>query len=269
MSGAGVLLPDGRLTAVVVAAESGHQQRRLYVVPLAPALATAPDLAAALATVTGAAVVVEAQSAPAYQRLLYRDSLRADGTPLQLGEINDLGVFGVKPVDLAGEPVYLNYVPRDDDGRLGAALSEAIAARQALLLVGDSGSGKTRSAAQPDAARRWWEQAAAAGDAHAMNNLGLLLKDRDPDTARRWYEQAAAGGQTDAMNTLGVLLVSEGDPDAARCWWEQAAEHGHAVAMYNLGVLLEDRDPDAARRWYEQAATQVTPARGTTRGLIE
>jgi TPR repeat protein len=148
MSGAGVLLPDGRLAAVVVAAESGHQQRRLYVVPLAPALATAPDLAAALATVTGAAVVVEAQPAPAYRRVLYRESLRADGTPLQLGEVADLGVFGVKPVDLAGEPIYLNYVPRDDDGRLGEALREAAAARQALLLVGDSGSGKTRSAAQ-------------------------------------------------------------------------------------------------------------------------
>lgn len=148
MSGAGVLLPDGRLTAVVVAAESGHQQRRLYVVPLAPALATAPDLVAALATVTGAAVVVEAQPAPAYRRVLSSKSLRADGTPLQLGEVADLGVFGVKPVDLAGEPTYLNYVPRDDDGRLGEALREAAAARQALLLVGDSGSGKTRSAAQ-------------------------------------------------------------------------------------------------------------------------
>ena len=148
MSGAGVVLPDGRLAGVVAAAESAHQERRLYVVPLAPALTKAPDLTAALATVAGARVVVEAQLAPAYRRVLYSKSLRADGTPQQLGEIADLGAFGVKPVDLADELTYLNYVPRDDDAELTRALREAVAAKRVLLLVGDSGSGKSRSAAQ-------------------------------------------------------------------------------------------------------------------------
>jgi hypothetical protein len=57
-------------------------------------------------------------------------------------------VFGVKPVNLADEPTYLNYVPRDDDRMLIGALRDAAAARRALLLVGDSGSGKSRSAVQ-------------------------------------------------------------------------------------------------------------------------
>jgi Trypsin-like peptidase domain len=148
MSGAGVVLADGRLAGIVVDAEAAHQQRRLYMVPLAPALVQSAGLAAAMAAVVGAPVVAEARSAPMYRRLLYSDSLGVDGTPLRLGEITDLGVFGVKPVGLAGEPPYLNYVPRDDDGRLIGALGEAAAANRMLLLVGDSGSGKSRSAAQ-------------------------------------------------------------------------------------------------------------------------
>ena len=115
MSGAGVLLADGRLVGIVVAAEAGRQQRRLYVVPLASALAQSVDLAAAMATVVGAPMVAEARSAPLYRRVLYSESLHADGAPLRVGEVADLGVFGVKPVDLIDEPPYLNYVPRDDD----------------------------------------------------------------------------------------------------------------------------------------------------------
>jgi hypothetical protein len=148
MSGAGVLLADGRLAGIAVAAEAGHQQRRLYVVPLAVALAQSAELAAALAAMAEAPVVAEARSAPSYRRVLYNESLGADGTPLRLDEVADLGVFGVKPVDLADEPTYLNYVPRDDDRMLIGALRDAAAASRALLLVGDSGSGKSRSAAQ-------------------------------------------------------------------------------------------------------------------------
>ena len=59
MSGAGVLLPDGRLVGVVVAAEAARQHRRLYVVPLATAMGASLRLAKALATVAGAPVVVE------------------------------------------------------------------------------------------------------------------------------------------------------------------------------------------------------------------
>lgn len=147
MSGAGVVLADGRLAGIVVDAEGAHQQRRLYIMPLARALVQSAGLTAAIAAVVGAPVVTEARSAPMYRRLLYSDSLGVDGAPLRLGEITDLGAFGVKPVGLAGEPPYLDYVPRDDDGGLIRALGEA-AAKRMLLLVGDSGSGKSRSAAQ-------------------------------------------------------------------------------------------------------------------------
>jgi hypothetical protein len=101
-----------------------------------------------MAEVAETPVVAEAWSAPTYRRLLYQDSLAADGIPLQLREITDLGVFGVKPVDLLGEPKCLSCVPRDDDDRLTKALGDAASSKRLLLVVGDSGSGKTRSTAQ-------------------------------------------------------------------------------------------------------------------------
>jgi TPR repeat protein len=148
MSGAGLVLPDGRLAGVAVAAEDRHQQRRLYVVPLASALAQSAGLATALTDAVGAPVVAETRFAPVYRRLLYRATLRTDGSPVRFDEVADLGVLGVKPIDLRGEPPYLTYVPRDDDPTLTRQLHEAAAARRMLLVTGYSGSGKSRSAAQ-------------------------------------------------------------------------------------------------------------------------
>ena len=42
----------------------------------------------------------------------------------------------------------------------------------------------------PAGARRWWEEAAKAGNARAMSNLATLLKDSDPRKARYWGEKA-------------------------------------------------------------------------------
>ena len=147
MSGAGVVLPDGRLAGIAVATEDRYQQRRLYVVPLASALAQSARLATALADAAGAPVVAETRFAPMYRRLLYHATLRTDGSPVRLDEVDDLGVLGVKPVDLPGDPPYLTYVPRDEDPTLTQQLHEAAAAKRMLLVTGYSGSGKSRSAA--------------------------------------------------------------------------------------------------------------------------
>jgi hypothetical protein len=81
MSGAGVVLPDGRLVGLVVTAESEKQLGRLYVVPLADVLAAQPALVEALEAVSGR-VVVEVRHAPVYRRLLYGSSLDAGGGPV-------------------------------------------------------------------------------------------------------------------------------------------------------------------------------------------
>jgi len=35
-----------------------------------------------------------------------------------------------------------------------------------------------------------------------MSNLGVLLNDQDPDAARDWYQRAAAAGHPDATEDL-------------------------------------------------------------------
>jgi TPR repeat protein len=148
ISGAGVVLPDGRLAAMVVAVDREHQLRRLYAVPLAEALQHAGGFAAALAQITTARVVAEARLAPEYRRRLTDRSLGQDGLPLRLTEVADLDAFGVKRVDLSGDPPHLAYVPRDGDEMLRNALAEAADMQRMLLLVGNSGAGKTRSAVE-------------------------------------------------------------------------------------------------------------------------
>ena len=149
VSGAPVVLPgpDNRLVGTVVAAERDGQ-RRLYVVPLAEALNRASGLAEALGCLTEGPVRLEVRAAPFYKKVLEHRCLGPDGLPQRVGQVPDLGVFGVKPADLPGEPTYLQYTPRDDDTLLEEALGEATASRRVLLVVGGSASGKSRATAE-------------------------------------------------------------------------------------------------------------------------
>jgi hypothetical protein len=54
-----------------------------------------------------------------------------------------------------------------------------------------------------------------------MYNLGLLLAASEPEAARRWHERAAEAGNTSAIVGLGVQLA-ESDPEAGRRWRELA-----------------------------------------------
>jgi TPR repeat protein len=148
MSGAGVVLPDQRLIGLVLCAEDDHQQRRLYLVPLALVLERAGGLTDALDRRTGGPVVPVARHAPRYRALLDPRCLGPDGLPSPAGTIDDLAAFGVKPTDIAGESLYLTYVPRDRDEELAAALDGAIEERRMLLIVGGSAAGKSRSGAE-------------------------------------------------------------------------------------------------------------------------
>jgi Trypsin-like peptidase domain len=74
MSGAGVILPDGRLIGIVVTSESKHEERRLYLVPLAAALSQLPAFAQRVAEVVGQQLVVQARTAPLYERVCEKAS---------------------------------------------------------------------------------------------------------------------------------------------------------------------------------------------------
>ena len=149
MSGAGVALPlpDGRLAGLVVDAEVGHQQRRLYVVPFADVLVHSGDIAQALSEVLHGPVLIEVKDAPLYRDVLQDGCLAPDGFPLLVREAG-YKAFGVKPAGVPGEPDFLSYVPRDADQKLHDGLHAAQAGRQMLLVVGGSAGGKSRSAAE-------------------------------------------------------------------------------------------------------------------------
>jgi len=147
MSGAGVVLRDGRLAGLVVAAESAHQQRRLYVVPLYDVLAGSGPIAEALAAALDGPVVIEDRDAPHYRDVLRDECLAPEGVPILVGDAS-YKAFGVKSAGVPDEPSFLDYVPRDTDQELREGLRTARAERLMLLVAGGSASGKSRSAAE-------------------------------------------------------------------------------------------------------------------------
>ena len=147
MSGAGVVLADGRLAGLVVVAEAGHQQRRLYVVPFADVLTHSGDIAGALTAVLDGPVLIEVRDALLYRNVLQDGCLAPDGFPLLVREAS-YKAFGVKLAGVPGEPDFLDYVPRDADQKLHDGLHAAKAERRMLLVVGGSAGGKSRSAAE-------------------------------------------------------------------------------------------------------------------------
>jgi hypothetical protein len=147
MSGAGVLLPDGRVAGIVVGAEGSHQLRRLYVVPMADVLDHSSRIADALTSALGASVIAEARYALLYRNVLREQCLGPDGLPTRVGEA-PLKAFGVKPAGIPGESEFLDYVPRNGDQKLQDSLLSAQAEGRILLIVGGSAGGKSRSAAE-------------------------------------------------------------------------------------------------------------------------
>jgi TPR repeat protein len=89
-----------------------------------------------------------------------------------------------------------------------------------------------------------------------MYNLGWLYANargvaRNYAEARRWYEKAAAAGDADAMNSIGVLYHNgQGVPRdlrAARQWYEKALAAGNELARENLAALDRRRSGSRPR----------------------
>lgn len=134
-------------------------------------------------------------------------------------------------------------------------MSEHSPSASELYDLGASAAGRHDMAA----ARRWWEEAAALGDAAAMRNLGYLAQQSgDLQAARDWYRRAADYGHDGAMNDLGFLAQEDQDWEQARHWWQRAAGRGNSYAMYSLGLLSRrEGDRDAAAHWFEKAAADI------------
>jgi Caspase domain/Sel1 repeat len=115
-------------------------------------------------------------------------------------------------------------------------------------------------------ARRLYDQAAAAGYAMAINNIGGTYEGgegvaRNYAEAVRWYSKAVAAGEPIAMVNLGWLYehgqgVAQ-DLAEARQLYETAAKAGVPAGMNNLGLLYlrgqgVPRDYGQARKLFEQ-----------------
>ena len=125
-----------------------------------------------------------------------------------------------------------------------------------LALANKNGQGGPVDAVK---AREWYEKAAAAGSAPAMNQLGVSYHNgegfaKDPVAARTWYERAIAGGNTTAMVNLARLLNRgqgvAADPKRAASLVLTALRNGGNDAI----------NPDVASnmgRWSKETRTEI------------
>jgi len=147
-------------------------------------------------------------------------------------------------------------------------LVAVLAALASPLCADDSEPGRALDAGRFEEARHLWLPLAAAGDAEAALNLGLLYDlghgvPHDPSTAYRWYRQAAEAGLAQAAFNVAVMLDSgvdvHRDGAEAALWYARAAAGGHNRAQYALAQLYEagdgvPRNPATAQAWYRAAA---------------
>ncbi len=166
---------------------------------------------------------------------------------------------------------------------LGASADEAIRAclaaverspdeRRYLFELGRA----YHAAGRFDEAMARYGQAAEAGSAIAMSNIGLLhaggagsASPADYAEAARWYRKGAEAGNVTAMvNLAGLYYSGDGvdrDLGAARDWYAKAADGGNLLAMNELALLYQDgaggpQDIDAARGLFEKAAGAGYPS---------
>lgn len=110
---------------------------------------------------------------------------------------------------------------------------------------------RERLSGSPDDVGRVVYAAATGGSSAAQVTLGQMLLDghgmkRDPEAACRWFQIAAAAGDLDGINMLGRCLENGWGVaiDRARAMglFRAAAAKSHAWAQFNLGMmLLHDR----------------------------
>jgi TPR repeat protein len=113
-----------------------------------------------------------------------------------------------------------------------------------------------------------YRKAAAAGQTHAMTQVGLCydlghgVKNDDAE-AMRWYRKAADAGDLDAMAYIGGLYANGfGGPanyPEALSWFHKSADAGGAAGMNKLGLAYQNgrgvpKDPQLALQWYLKAA---------------
>lgn len=118
----------------------------------------------------------------------------------------------------------------------------------------------------------WWTEQAAKGDAEAARRLGVEYMDgkggvvqRDYEKARFYHTQAAKAGDARSMFDLGTIyengLGVPADLIESAKWFEWAAKYGHPQGQYNFATMIETgeagrKDEIEAYMYYLLAAAQ-------------
>jgi TPR repeat protein len=187
--------------------------------------------------------------------------------PLRQNVVNDCDRLAAMPFD-TGHPPDIRGVEVD---RIKVAAA-APACNEAMQRYPDVirfvfEAGRVASARKDYAeARRLYDQAAAAGYAMAMNNIGALYEGGSGTPvnyveAAQWYQKAVDAGEPIAMIDLGYQYEHghgvKRDYAKARELYETALKAGMPSAMNNLGLMYMygegmPRDYAEARRLFEQ-----------------
>jgi caspase domain-containing protein/Sel1 repeat-containing protein len=189
--------------------------------------------------------------------------------PLRQGLVVDCDRLAAMPYD-TGHTASLAGVDHDKINVTAAtsACNDAIQRYPDVArFVYEAGRVATARKDYPEA-KRLYEQAAAAGYAMAMNNIGLIYEGdegfpRNYAEAFRWYNKAVAVNEPAAMINLGWMYeqghgVAEDPAEAARLYG-LAAKAGLPQGMNNLGLLYLSgtgvkRDYAEAQRLFERAS---------------
>lgn len=121
---------------------------------------------------------------------------------------------------------------------------------------------------QTDEALATYRKAVDKGSTSAMVELGVHLGTgngvaKDPDAARKLFERAAAAGNARGVTNLAAIKGggAPANPVEARAQLTKAAQANVAEAQFQLGLMLADgeggpKDEFGARALFEKAAAQ-------------
>lgn len=96
-----------------------------------------------------------------------------------------------------------------------------------------------------EAARKWWEKAAAQGFADAEDGLAHLYEEglgveQNKKTAVEFLLRAASKGHSEAQRCYGCYLIGTGQYEDAMKWFLKAAAQGDDNSMYNIGLCYDN-----------------------------
>jgi TPR repeat protein len=233
--------------------------------------------------VADAKPVPTTSDAPAPTPLLQEARLSPPDDPLRHDLVTDCDRLAAMPYD-TGHPPNLPGVEVDkiDVKAATAACNDAMQRYPDVIRFVFEAGRVANARKDYTEARRLYDQAAAAGYAMAMNNIGGMYEGgdgvaRNYAESARWYSKAVAAGEPIAMVDLGWQYehgngVAQ-DLAEARRLYETAANAGVPAGMNNLGLLYlrgkgVPRDYAAARKLFEQGIALGDPANMNDLGIM-